>query len=180
MRGCRAHFPPQDTTSSAQTAEINRGRPEDRSLSAFEVSPSRVHFPFAEQAARLTRRIDIPGKPAKEPEIEFLLTSRPAAQMSAQQMLVADRHYWGIENGLHQRLDVIAGEDRSRVRHRNAALNLAVIRRAVVSLAVRWIGRCKNPRQATMSGFYDSMSADRHKNALKLVTLCKPSWLPDS
>ena len=100
--------------------------------------------------------------------------------MNAEQMLRADRHYWGIENGLHQRLDVIAGEDRSRVRNRNAALNLAVIRRAVVSLAVRWISRCPNPRQATMSGFYDFMSAENNKKALKLVTASKPSWLAES
>ena len=100
--------------------------------------------------------------------------------MNAGQMLQADRKYWGIENGLHQRLDVIAGEDRSRVRHRNAALNLAVIRRAVVSMAVHWIKRCKNPRLATMSGFFDSMAAENHKKALKLLTLCKPSWLPSS
>jgi len=95
-------------------------------------------------------------------------------------MLTADRNYWGIENGLHQRLDVIAGEDRSRVRHRNAALNLAVIRRAAVSLAVHWIGHCKNPRLATMSGFYDFMSAENNKIALKLLTVCKPTWLPHS
>lgn len=100
--------------------------------------------------------------------------------MNAQQMLTADRNYWGIENGLHQRLDVIAGEDRSRVRNRNAALNLAVIRRAVVSLAVHWIRHCKNPRLATMSGFYDFMSAENNKKALKLLTVCKPTWLPHS
>jgi hypothetical protein len=95
-------------------------------------------------------------------------------------MLAADRKYWGIENGLHQRLDVIAGEDRSRVRHRNAALNLAVIRRAVVSVAVHWIKRCKNPRLATMNGFFDSMAAQNHQRALNLLTRCKPSWLPHS
>jgi len=53
--------------------------------------------------------------------------------MNAQQMLSSDRKYWGIENGLHQRLDVIAGEDRSRVQNPKAALNLAVIRRAVAA-----------------------------------------------
>lgn len=149
-------------------------------MEAFDVSPTRVNFPFAEQAARLTRRIEIPGKPAKEPETEFLLTSRPASQMNAQQMLQADRKYWGIENGLPQRLDVIAGEDRRRVRHRNAAFNLGVIRRAMVSVAVRWIKCCKNPRLATMSGFFDSMAAENHKRAFKRLTLCKPSWLPSS
>jgi hypothetical protein len=83
-------------------------------------------------------------------------------------MLRSDRKYWGIENGLHQRLDVIAGEDRNRVRG-NAALNLAVIRRAVVSLAVRWIRHCKDKRRATMTGFYDSMSAQNSKKAFKLM-----------
>lgn len=99
--------------------------------------------------------------------------------MNAKQMLDSDRKYWGIENGLHLRLDVIAGEDRSRVQNPNAALNLAVIRRAVVSVAIRWIRRCQDPRLATMSGFYDSMSSGNGKKPLKLVTSSKPSWLPD-
>ena len=106
-----------------------------------------------EQAARLTRCFDSRRHPAQGIQTEYLLCSRPAAQMSAQQMLAADRHYWGIETGLHLRLDVIAGEDRSRVRQRTSALNLAVIRRAVVSVAIYWIKRCRSPRQATLSGF---------------------------
>jgi predicted transposase YbfD/YdcC len=137
-----------------------------------------VAFPFAEQAARLTRCVDSFRKPAKEIETEYLLSSRPAEQMNAEQMLKADRSYWGIETGLHLRLDVIAGEDRSRVRKSNAVMNLAVIRRAVVSLAVHWIGRCKDRRQASMSGFYDFMSAQGGKRAFKLVTVSKPTWLP--
>ena len=91
-------------------------------------------------------------------------------------MLQADRLYWGIENGLHLRLDVIAGEDRSRARGK-VALNLAVIRRAVISVAVRWIGRCKDKRRATLSGFYDFMSAQNNKKAFKLLTTSNPSWL---
>lgn len=100
--------------------------------------------------------------------------------MNAEQMLRGDRRYWGIETGLHLRLDVIAGEDRSRVQTPNAVMNLAVIRRAAVSLAVHWIQHCHNPRQATTSGFYDAMSAQNGKKALALVTLCKASWLPQS
>jgi hypothetical protein len=99
--------------------------------------------------------------------------------MNAEQTLEADRKYWGIENGLHQRLDVIAGEDRSRVRG-NGALNLAVIRRAVVSVAVRWIGHCPDKRRASLSGFYDFMSAHNSKKALNLLTCCNPSWLDSS
>ena len=72
-------------------------------------------------------------------------------------MLQADRRYWGIETGLHLRLDVSAGEDRSRVRHRTSALNLGMMRRAVISVAVHWIRQCRNPRKATTSGFFDFM-----------------------
>jgi hypothetical protein len=100
--------------------------------------------------------------------------------MNAEQMLRADRRYWGIETGLHLRLDVIAGEDWSRVRKPNAVMNLAVIRRAVVSVAVHWIRHCKAPRQASMSGFFDFMSAQTSRKAFALVTTCKPSWLPNS
>jgi hypothetical protein len=90
-----------------------------------------------------------------------------------------DRKYWGIETGLHLRLDVIAGEDHSRVRHPNAVMNLAVIRRAVVSVAVHWIGNQTNPRQASMSAFYDFMSAKNSKSAFKLVTGSKHVRLPN-
>jgi len=146
---------------------------------AVATTATGVGFPFAQQAARLTRCVDSTRKPAVEIETEYLLTSRSAALMNAEQMLQADRKYWAIETGLHLRLDVIAGEDRSRVRKPNAALNLAVIRRAVVSVAVHWIAQCKNRRQATMSGFYDFMSAHSGKRAFALITASKPKWLPN-
>ena len=84
-------------------------------------------------------------------------------------MLQADRRYWGIETGLHLRLDVTAAEDQSRVRNRTSALNLAMIRRAVVGVAVQWIQRCRNKRQATRRGFFDFMSAKISKKAFSLV-----------
>lgn len=163
-----------------QTCERNRGRTEARCLQAFTATAAAVEFPFVEQAARLTRCMDSNQHPAKEIETEYLLCSRPAPALDAQHMLAADRRHWAIETGLHLRLDVIAGEDRSRVRHRTSALNLAMIRRAVVSVAVRWIGKCSSPRAATMSGFFDFMSAHQSKKALSLVTVSQSSWLPTS
>jgi predicted transposase YbfD/YdcC len=177
MRICHALFPPQRL---AQTCELNRGRTEARCVVAFDTSATRIDFPFAQQAARLTRCTDTQRKPAEEIETEFLVTSRPTAQMSAEQMLWQDRQYWGIETGLHLRLDVIAGEDRSRVRHRNAVMNLAVIRRAVVSLVVDWSRRQPNRRLASMSGFYDVMSAKNSQRAFKLVTASRHVRLSDS
>ena len=130
------------------------------------------------QAARLTRCIDSDKKPATDIETEWLISSRPAEALSAQQMLQADRRYWGIETGLHLRLDVTAAEDQSRVRNRTSALNLAMVRRAVVSVAVHWMQRCRNKRQATLSGFFDFMSSKNSRKAFSLVTVWDSSWLP--
>jgi hypothetical protein len=129
-----------------------------------------VAFPFVEQAARLTRCFDSQKHPATEIQTEYLLCSRPRAALGAWEMLRADRGYWGIETGLHLRLDVTAGEDRSRVRNRTSALNLAMIRRAVVSVAVGWIKKCPELRKATLSGFFDHMAAKQSQKAFSLVT----------
>jgi hypothetical protein len=177
---CRTIFPPEARTSTAQTCELNRGRLEARCLRAFDTTAAAVAFPFVEQAAKLTRCIDSQKRPAQKIETQYLLCSRPATALDPEQMLAADRGYWGIETGLHLRLDVIVGEDRSRVRHRTSVLNLAMIRRAVVSVAVHWIKKCPNRRQATMSGFFDFMSARQSQKAFSLVTAYYSSWLPSS
>ena len=177
---CRTLFPPKSQTSIAQTCELNRGRMEARCLRAFDTNAAATAFPFVEQAARLTRCIDSNKNPADEIQTEYLLCSLPATVLCAQKMLHADRRYWGIETGLHLRLDVIAGEDRSRVRHRTSALNLAMVRRAVVSVAVHWISQCRNKRKATLSGFFDFMASKQSQKAFSLVTVCRSSWLPPS
>jgi predicted transposase YbfD/YdcC len=146
----------------------------------LDTTAAAVVFPFVEQAARLTRCIDSNKHPADDVETEYLLCSRPSVEISARQMLQADRRYWGIETGLHLRLDVIAGEDRSRIRNRTSALNLAMMRRAVVSVAVHWIKKCRHPRKATLSGFFDFMAAKQSQKAFSLVTACHSSWLPTS
>lgn len=143
----------------------------------FEADPQQTCFPYAEQAARLTRFVDR-GQTTKEKiETEWLITSVLANRMSSEQMLAADRKYWGIENGLHLRLDVTAGEDRSRVRNPVSALNLAMIRRATISIAIHWIQQCPNKRHATLRGFYDFMAANNSRKAFSLVSVRKPQWL---
>jgi hypothetical protein len=166
-----------------QRYELNRSRPEARCLITFDATAEQVCFPFVEQAARLTRFIDrsqTKRPPHKPPEIEteWLLCSRARATFSAAMMSEADRKYWGIENGLHLRLDVSAGEDRSRVRNPTSVLNLAMIRRATISVAIDWIQRGRNKRQATLQGFYDFMSSKNHHKAFALVTAATPSWAP--
>lgn len=44
------------------------------------------------------------------------------------------RNHWGIENGLHWVLDVVFGEDKSRIRAGHAAENVSFLRRFVTTL----------------------------------------------
>ena len=147
------------------------------------MTPSAVGFPYAQQAAELRRFIDRPSKAKKDKkkdgvEREFLLTSLTHEELDAVEMLDWDREYWGVENGLHLRLDVSGQEDKSRVRTRSAAFNLALFRRVAISFAVHWIQRQPNKRLATTQGFYDEMRAKGSRKAFSLVTARKPSWIP--
>jgi hypothetical protein len=165
-----------------QRYEINRSRPEARSLLRWDVTARAAGFPHAQQAAEMHRFIERPVKPhaKKQPEVEveFLLTSLAPQELNAARMLDLDRQYWGIENGLHLRLDVAGQEDKSRVRSRRAAFILALFRRAANSFAVHWIQRQPKRRLATTQGFYDEMTAHGHRKAFSLVTARKPTWIP--
>ena len=163
----------------AQKAEINKGRWEARAVERFAVSAEQVGFPYVQQAAKLWRAIDDPNEPEASFTENFLITSHDPSSYDAHDLLSDKRGYWGIESKLHQRLDVIAFEDKSRVRTFNAVWNLAMFRRLSVALAIHWIGRQPNRRQATLSGFYDAMKADRTRRAFNLATTMHPSWLPD-
>ena len=60
---------------------------------------------------------------------------------TAGQMARWTRGHWGIENGLHWVLDVVFGEDDSRVRAGHAGANLAMIRKVAVALLRRAPGK---------------------------------------
>jgi len=57
-------------------------------------------------------------------------------------------------------------------------LNLAMIRRATISVAIDWMQRCRNKRQATFQGVFDFMSSKNHRKAFALVTAAARSWSP--
>ena len=67
---------------------------------------------------------------------------------TAEQMAGFIRGHWGIES-MHWVLDVVFGEDDSRVRERHAGANLAMIRRVAVSLLRRTPGRKKGATTPT-------------------------------
>ena len=74
----------------------------------------------------------VPGRGEVTAEIRSL-----PLQLRAPARGAGGRHpgHWGIENELHWVLDVTFREDASRVRERNAARNLALLRKIALNLA---------------------------------------------
>ena len=75
-------------------------------------------------------------------ELRFFIGSRDAGAKAYGQAL---RAHWGIENNLHWQLDVTFREDANRVQQRNAAQNLALLRKVALSLLQR------HPRKASIA-----------------------------
>ena len=114
--------------------EDNRSRRERRALASREVEPVQLGLAGAAQIGCLARQL---GKAAKE-EIEYLVTSRAAVDLPIETLLNLDRDYWGVESGLHQRLDCSAFEDRMRVRHKGVVHILGLFSRIGVALFIPW------------------------------------------
>lgn len=64
-------------------------------------------------------------------EVQYYISS---GEYGAAELAKSIRGHWGIENNLHWILDVVFREDESQVKDRNAAENLAMLRRVAVSL----------------------------------------------
>ena len=76
----------------------------------------------------------VTGSGKVEAEIRYFLTScgdDPAV------LVQAIRRHWSVENALHWVLDVTFREDDSRVRHRTAARNFALLRKIALNLLAR-------------------------------------------
>jgi predicted transposase YbfD/YdcC len=71
------------------------------------------------------------GRGETKSDIRYFLTSSDADGLT---LAAAVRNHWAIENSLHWVLDVGFREDESRLRDRNAAANLAVIRKIAINL----------------------------------------------
>lgn len=130
----------------------------------------------ARSVVEITREVTIlRGKDAGKHTLEtvYYLSSLEMRSDQAGELLGLIRQYWGIEGGLHQRLDVTAREDASRVRNRNAILVLGILRRSMIGHFSRWRRKRKNKRQSTLQDFYDANNA--FNNRLAFRSLNPPS-----
>jgi hypothetical protein len=139
-----------------------------RSLAATGES---VDFPCVEQIALLRRHLR-----HHRPETVALVTSLPPEELNAQQWLQFNRAAWGIEAGLHQRLDVSHLDDLCRVRQPHSMRIIGIFRRFSNSLFMHWRGLQKKPRHKTTSDFFTAMNAEHHHYAIRAIHARTPSF----
>jgi len=114
------------------TREVGHGRAEERAYTAiYEPAGLRTQAEWAElrsvvQVIR-TRRV---GE-KESVEVSYYISSSVAA---AAVLAEGIRAHWSIENGQHWCLDVLFGQDRCRARHKNAAENLAWLRKMALAV----------------------------------------------
>jgi predicted transposase YbfD/YdcC len=134
-----AHFAALDEGSKrprqrSQTTQHSQGhgRVETRWYDAAPVPPTLRHrqeWQDLHSICRATRAWTERGE--DKSDVRYFISSLPA---DAQTLGKAILGHWGIENGLHWMLDMYFGEDRSRARTEEAAANLAVLRRWILTL----------------------------------------------
>lgn len=132
-------------------SEAGHGRQEERSVTVL-YDPDGLPFEWVAAAAavQVNRERVVGG--VRTSTTHYYLTSFAG---SAKVLGSAVRGHWGIENGLHWVLDVVFGEDDSRVRAGHAGANLAMIRRVAVSLLRRAPGKMTTPTKRLRAGWDD-------------------------
>jgi hypothetical protein len=142
---------------------------ESRTLVSRTVAAEDIGFPFAAQAALLTREHG-----GRKNETVDLITDLTVDQLPALQWLGANRQGWGIESGTHQRLDVSLNDDRCRVRNTNGLWILGMLRRLAISLFMHWRAHQPKPHQQSFTDFQAAMGEDNRTKGIAFVTQQQP------
>jgi predicted transposase YbfD/YdcC len=127
-------FAPLNDPSAVRWTDLEKGDPVTRTLVVRPLDGETAGFPLVAQAARVHRQ-----RAGLKPETVELITSRPAGQLSPAQWLEANISHWGIETGLHARLDASRHDDRCRLRRRPALWIHGMFNRWANSLLMHWI-----------------------------------------
>jgi len=114
------------------------GRVEERTVSAVrEIDwlngdrrfPGEFRLPDAASIIRVKSRTELADR--CRVETRYYISSAP---LTAARAAEAVRGHWGIENRLHWVLDVVFGEDQSRLRKGHGAKNMAIVRHLAINL----------------------------------------------
>jgi hypothetical protein len=151
--------------------EFKKGGLEVRVLRSQAATPEAVDFPAVEQVALLRRHLR-----HHQPATVAQVTSLPPHQLNASQWLADNRAAWGIENGLHLRLDVSHLDDQCRVRLPRSMRVMGMLRRFSNSLFMHWRSRQRNPHYNTTTDFFTAMNAEHHRYAISCLQARQPSF----
>jgi predicted transposase YbfD/YdcC len=119
---------------SFETFEKEHGRLETRTYHIIdgENLPDKDEWVGVKSLGMVTRKREIKEKETLE--VQYYINS---IEIDAKLFERAARGHWGVENGLHWRLDVIFREDESRYRDEIGAQNLSLIRKIALSAISR-------------------------------------------
>jgi len=144
-------------------------------LRSLVATAEAVDFPCVEPVALLRRHLR-----HHQPEIVALVTSLRPAELNAAQWLTYNRAAWGIESGLHQRLDVSHADDLCRVRLPKSMRVIGMFRRFSNSLCQHWRSLQKKPQHKTTTDFFTAMNAEHHRYAIRCLQARQPSFKTSS
>lgn len=118
------------------TNEKSRGRQETRCYTIMPIPESmskfRKKWSGLRSIGRVVREVECDGKQTRETSY-YIGSMEPKVSVFSESV----RSHWGIENSLHWVMDVVFGEDRSRIRAGHAAENMSFLRRFVTTLLKR-------------------------------------------
>jgi len=137
IEGAFAEVDEANTTKSKArrrtTQEKSRGRQETRHYTIVPLPDSMSGFgekwSGLRSIGRVIREVERDGKQTSETSY-YIVSREPAVGLFSDSV----RSHWGIENSLHWVMDVVFGEDHSRIRKGHAAENMSFLRRFVTTL----------------------------------------------
>ncbi|MGH3845115.1 MAG: ISAs1 family transposase, partial [Pseudonocardiaceae bacterium] len=124
-------LPWRQVPGTGAARDRGHGRIETRTLKAAHVS--RLDFPCARQAIKITRRRQDTAAGGTSRQTVYAITSLTSAEATAQDLARLVREHWSIEAHHHVR-DVTFREDTSASRTGNGPANLATIRAAIIAV----------------------------------------------
>jgi predicted transposase YbfD/YdcC len=123
-------LPWRQVPAGSSTRDTGHGRTETRTLKAAHVS--RLDFPHARQAIKITRRRQDTATGRTSRETVYAVTSLTSAHATAPDLARLVREQWSIEAHHHIR-DTTFSEDTATSRTGSGPANLATIRAAIIA-----------------------------------------------
>lgn len=125
--------PPMDFRH-AKTVDKQAGRIEEREITVSSYLHDYLDWPHVSQVFKLERRFTEIATGKVTTEVQYGLTSLTAEAADAARLLALVRSEWGIENGLHYRLDFTFREDQTRMTDKRMGRAMAILNNLVISL----------------------------------------------